>query len=185
MKNLEIITLNKPNITDFALERNKLLAKSKSDWVLFLDEDETINNFKFINGNKFTNYQFIRKNFFLGQYVGSDRIIRLVKKGTGKWKRRVHETWKPSVGETGMINVPIIHNTASNLSDYINKINYYSDLHAKANHEEGKKSTLFKIIFFPIGKFIVTYFKSGNVVFSIMQSLHSFLSWTKLYFFYS
>jgi hypothetical protein len=183
MNNFEIITLNKIHITDFAKERNNLLEKSKNDWILYLDQDEVLS--KSISqsfNNSVKSYYIYRKNYFLEKYIGSEKIIRLVKRGTGQWVRKVHEVWttKEKVGE--IKNNYIVHNTAKNLHDYIEKINNYSDLHALANREEGKKSSLFKIIFFPIGKFVVTLIKSKNVVFSIMQSLHSFLSWTKLYF---
>lgn len=180
MKNsFETITLDKKGITDFAEERNKLLEKAKSEWVMFLDSDEKISNFQFPISNEFTSYQFTRKNYFLNQYVGEDKIIRLVKKGTGRWERRVHETWKSTGGKVGTLKTPIIHNTADNLHDYIDKINFYSDLHAKANRQEDKRSDLIKIVFYPIGKFITTLVKSKNIVFSIIQSLHSFLSWSK------
>jgi hypothetical protein len=181
---MKTIVLNKPNITDFASERNDLLEKSNTDWVLFLDSDETISNFQFPISNQFSNYQFSRKNYFLGQYVGTDKIIRLVKKGTGKFVREVHEVWLPKKSHLRgvMFDTYIIHNTADSLKDYVDKINNYSTLHAKANLKEGKRSTIFKIIFFPIGKFFVTLIKSKHFVFSIMQSLHSYLSWTKLYF---
>jgi len=190
MKNhFQIITLNKKGITDFAKERNRLLDEAKSEWVFFVDSDETISNFpaspagrQLPISNEFSGYQFIRKNYFLGQYVGEDEIIRLGKKNSGKWIRRVHEVWDIK-GKIGKLNNPIIHNTADNLNGYISKINLYSDLHAKANMEEGKKATLFKIIFYPPLKFIVTLVKSKNIVFSIMQSLHSFLSWSKQWLF--
>lgn len=182
---IKFTTLNKKNIEDFAKERNFLLKKTKSEWVFFIDNDEKLD--KPINqlfSESVTCYKIQRKNYFLGKYVGTDDIIRLVKKGTGKWVRVVHEYWKTKY-PVGMLNdVFLTHNTASNLKDYINKINFYSDLHAKANYKEGKKSSLFKIIFFPIGKFFVTLLKSKHVVFSIMQALHSFLSWTKLYLYY-
>lgn len=179
----EVVTLNTPNVKDYAKARNDLLKKSNSDWVLFLDSDEKLENKEInVDGNSDC-YYFYRKNYFLGQYVGSDKIIRLVKKGTGTWKREVHEVWVANHGNrVGFIGNSIIHNTAISLSDYLNKMNIYSDLHAKANAKEGKRSTIIKIIFFPIGKFIITLIKSKHVVFSIMQSLHSFLSWTKLYF---
>ena len=44
MNDLEILTLKKPNITDFAKERNLLLEKSKSEWVLFIDSDEKLSD---------------------------------------------------------------------------------------------------------------------------------------------
>lgn len=180
MKNYSVVTLDKSNITDFARERNELLKKSKTDWVLFLDSDEKLSEPITNIYDNYDGYILKRKNYFLGQYVGYDNIVRLGKRKFKTWKRSVHEIW--DIKNIGKLDSYIIHNTANNLSDYLNKINYYSDLHAVDNLKEGKKSNMFKIIFFPIGKFIVTYIKSKNVVFSIMQSLHSFLSWTKMYF---
>lgn len=182
--NMKVLTLNKPNITDFAYERNKLLEKViVGEWVLFVDSDEKISKLEVPSNERIESYKLLRKNYFLGQYVGTDKIIRLLKKGSGKWVRSVHEVWKPkSPHLVGTIKTPyIIHNTADNLNDYLSKINNYSNLHAKENKKEGKQSNIFKIIFFPISKFIFTLVKSKNIVFSIMQSLHSFLSWTKLY----
>ncbi len=178
---LSILTLSKKDITDFAFERNQLLKSAKNDWVLFLDLDEKLSMPITNISNKYNGYLIKRKNYFLGKYVGTDKIVRLGKKNAGKWERKIHEIWK--IKNVGLLKgCYIIHNTADNVSDYINKIDFYSNLHAKENLEEGKKSTLFKIIFFPIGKFVFTLVKSKNIVFSIMQSLHSFLSWTKLYF---
>ncbi len=183
MKSLSVIVLNKPNITDFAKERNDLLKKAKTEWVLFIDNDEKISTNKLQPTNNFQSYKLQRRNYFLGQYVGTDKIIRLIKKGTGRFVRKVHEVWEPNNPNlVGIIDTPIIHNTADNLTDYLNKMNNYSTLHAKANLEEVKRSSMFKIIFFPVGKFIITLIKSKNIVFSIMQSLHSYLAWSKLYF---
>lgn len=184
----EIITLKKNNITDFAEARNKLLLKAKSNWVLFLDSDETLSpelkeEIKNLNPGIYGGFYIKRKNYFLGQYVGTDKIIRLIKKGFGKWKRQVHETYHLAGDtEAGCLKNCLIHNTAGNLYDYLSKINNYSTLHALANKKEGKKATLFKIVFYPVFKFVQTFVKSGHVVFSLMQAFHSFLSWTKLYF---
>lgn len=181
----KVITLNKKNITDFALERNKLMKKTKDDWIFFVDSDEVVspklkNELDKLNPKTLKAFCIKRKNFFLGQFVGTDNIIRLVKKDTGVWKRLVHETWNTSQ-PTHFLKNYLVHNTANNLFSYLEKINKYSTLHASANRKEGKKSNIFKIIFFPIAKFIQTLIKSKNVVFSIMASLHSFLSWSKLY----
>lgn len=188
MNSLSVIVLNKPEITDFTKERNELLKKAKTDWVLFLDSDEKLSKPITNISDKYDKqslslrdgYVLKRKNYFLGQYVGSDDIVRLGKKKFVTWERPVHEVW--NIKNIGRLDSYIIHNTADNLSDYLKKINHYSDLHAKANLNEGKKSSMFKIILFPIAKFFVTFFKSKNIVFSIMQSLHSYLAWSKLYF---
>jgi glycosyltransferase involved in cell wall biosynthesis len=182
--NLEIITLNKPGITNFAKARNELLKKAKSEWVLFVDSDEVVSKelytqvLKQIESDSYNGFYIYRRNYFLGKYIGEDKIIRLGRKSSGEWQRAVHETWVIK-GKVGELRNPLTHNTASSLHDYITKINNYSDVHAKENYNEGKKSSLVKIICYPVGKFVVTLFKSRNIVFSIMQSFHSFLAWSK------
>lgn len=183
---LEIITLKETAIADFAEARNKKLNSSNSEWIFFLDSDEKMDKklkseiLQKISSNEYNGYTVIRHNYFLGTPVGSDQILRLGKKGKGKWKRQVHEFWEIN-GGIGKLKNPIIHNNAESLKDYINKINSYSVLHAKANMDEGKKSGLFKIIFFPLFQFLISLIKKRGVVFSIMQSLHSFLAWSILY----
>ena len=184
---MEVLTLNKKNITDFAGERNLLLRNAKAGWVLFVDSDEVVSSRlqkeidQAVGSGMYDGYYLKRKNFFLGRYVGTDRIIRLAKKNSGRWEREVHETWKVK-GRVGTLNNPLIHNTADNLFDYIKKIDFYSTLHARANRKEGKTASVFKIIVYPKLKFFQTFFKSHHLVFSLLQAFHSYLSWSKLYF---
>jgi len=183
------IELNQKNITDFSKVRNDLELKTDSEWVFFVDTDEKVTkklsceisrirpkgNFKYA-------YFLKRNNFFLGEFVGEDKIIRLYKKGSGRWVRSVHEYYKIDRNVTvKTLKNKLIHNTADSLKSYLEKINFYSSLHAKQNTLEGKKSGILKIIFWPLFKFFITLIKSRNIVFSIMQSLHSFLSWSKQY----
>lgn len=185
---ISTVTLKKEHITDFADERNLALRLAKDEWVLFLDSDEILSKelkeeIRNLNPGTYGGFYLKRKNYFLGQYVGCDHIIRLVKKGSGKWQRLVHETYHlAGDSEAGYLNNYLIHNTADNLHDYLNKINNYSTLHALANRQEGKRATLLIIIFFPVFKFMQTFVKSRHFVFSLMQAIHSFLSWSKLYF---
>ena len=186
---VEIVTLDTPRITDFAQERNKLLARVKKEWVLFLDRDERLNpalrNGQPAISKEFSGYRIRRDNYFLKRFIGSDWIVRLGKRNSGKWVRRVHETWNIK-GKVGKLKgAVIVHDTAKSLRNYVKKINFYSTLHSEANKDEGKTANAFKIVFYPLGKFIVTFIKSRHPVFSIMQAFHSFLSWSKLYFLHS
>lgn len=182
---IEIITLDTPGITDYSAERNNLLIKSKAEWVLFLDTDEKmsdelkdeIDNF---NPGNFSGFYIKRKNYFLGQYSGTDRILRLGKRTAGKWIRSVHETWEID-GEKGELKGEILHNTADKVSEMITKINSYSTLHAEANKVEGKESNLLKIILFPKLKFIQSVLMGRGTPLSILQAFHSFLAWSKLW----
>ena len=186
---MRILTLNKKNITDFALERNKLLDKAKSEWLFFVDTDEEISSSlrDEINvvtsdpNNKFSGYFVKRKIYFCGVFAGQDKVLRLARKGAGRWRRSVHEVWDVK-GPTGILKNHLVHNTYSSISDAVGKINNYSTLHALENEKEGKKVNLFKIIFFPKIKFVQNILMGRPFVFAILQSFHSFLSWSKLYF---
>ncbi len=202
---IEILTLKKRNVKDFAKEKNLLLSKAKSEWVLFVDPDEIVsdelkNEIESVIKNTTKNGYYIRRVDYLfgkelkhGEYsrsgwFGNTTLIRLGRKGTGIWKRKVHEYWDIR-GEVGYLKNPLLHYPHPTLKDYINNINYFSTLHAKSLHEEGKKSTIIKIIIWPVGKFIYNYifrlgFLDGMVGFvsALVMSFHSYLSWSKLYF---
>jgi hypothetical protein len=185
MNKFEIITLNKPNITDFSKERNILLKKAKSEWVLFLDSDEKLSKelekeISDLEPKDCDGFIIKRKIIFLGKVTGEDKVIRLVKRNSGKWVRAVHETWQ-TCRKARPLDGYIIHNTAENLHGYIDKMNKYSVIHAKENLREGKTSSLFKIIFYPKLKFVENIASGRGFVFSMLQSFHSFLAWANLW----
>lgn len=185
MKNFQTLTLSEKNITDFAEARNRLLKSAKNDWVFFVDTDEVvtkklIKEIVDLEPKDFDGYYIRRKIIFMGREIGEDKVLRLGKKNAGRWERKVHETWNIR-GKVGTLNNYIIHNTAGNIQSYIEKMNKYSEIHAGENMREGKRSTLFKIIFYPKGKFIQNIFTGRGFVFSMLQSFHSFLGWSKLW----
>lgn len=185
---------------DFASQRNFGLSRVSSRWVLFLDADEVVSEnlkleivSKVSNSlNKNSGYFLKRKTFFLGRELKygqakNDKVLRLGRKDAGVWKRKVHEFWEIK-DKTETLKNSLEHYTASSLKEFISKINFYSDLHAVSNLEEGKKSNLFKIVFYPPFKFFDNFlikagFLDGNygLVFSLLMSFHSFLSWSKLW----
>ena len=183
MKNFETLRLNQENIKDFAQARNRLLKRTKGEWVLFLDKDEKLSNslskeISDLDPAGYSGFYIKRKIIFLGREIGTDKVLRLAKKNSGFWVRKVHETWQVK-GKVGMLRNYIIHNTAENLHDYIAKVNSYSSIHAAENRREGKRSNLFKIIFYPKIKFIQNFLAGRGFVFSLIQSFHSFLGWAK------
>ncbi len=183
MKNFQTLTLREKEITDFAKARNRLLKSAKSEWVLFLDIDERlskelIKEISDLNPDGYEGFYINRKIVFLGEEIGQDKVLRLARKSAGKWVRRVHETWQIK-GKVGTLRHHIVHDTADNLHIFIDKINKYSSIHAAENIREEKKSSLFKIIFFPKMKFIQNMLMGRGFVFSMLQSFHSFLGWAK------
>lgn len=182
--NVEILTLKEKEITDFAKSRNELLKQAKSEWVFFVDSDEVMTpelkkevEFNF-NSGIFDGFYVKRQNYFIGKYVGTDRVVRFAKRKAGKWERRVHEVWKIN-GKVGQLENPLIHHTADTVAEMVKKNNLYSSLHARAHKDEGKKTSLFKIVFFPVFKFVESLVLGKGLILSTLQSFHSFLAWGK------
>ncbi len=195
---LGIITLEEPNIQDFAKARNSALKKSTADWIFFVDDDEVVTpelarEIKFaLNSHDFDAYLIPRRDTFLGRELkhgetGNAKFIRLAKKDFGKWVRPVHEVWTGK-GRVGELKNPLLHTPHQSISTFLTKIDNYSSIEAKYRYSKGKKSSLFKIFVYPLGKFKYNYFfKLGfldgvpGLIMAIMMSFHSYLTWTKLY----
>lgn len=184
---------------DFAAQRNYAISKAKNDWVLFVDADEVISkNLKtelLDIDNKLLNYvgYFIkRRDIFMGKKLkygesGNIKLLRLGNKFAGIWKRKVHEYWDIN-GEIGQLQGKLIHFPHRTLREFIEHISKYSMIHSKENEKEGKEQNIYKIIFYPLGKFFYNYFYKiaifdglrGFIV-SIFMSFHSFISWSSLW----
>lgn len=183
---------------DFAAQRNFALDKVLNKWILFVDADEIVSpelaeEIKSAILSKDTvGYYIKRVDYFKGKRMnfgetGSKYLLRLARHGAGKWSRKVHEKWKVS-GLTLKLKHPLFHYPHPTIKSFIDEIELYSNLHAIANNSERKKSNLIKIVFIPLFKFIDNWiikggFLDGNrgIVFALMMSFHSYLSWSKLW----
>lgn len=199
MKKLSIITLKKDGIiTDFAEARNRELARADAEWVFFVDSDETVTDKlqreieSVIDRTDCVAYTVRRTDTFLGRSLlhgenGSLRLVRLARKGVGKWKRPVHEVWEVN-GRIGELHEPLLHEPHTSVSGFLDKINRYSSLEAQYRFRLGIHPTLVHIALFPAAKWVKNYlflqgFRDGTpgMIMAVMMSLHSFLTWTKLY----
>ena len=184
---------------DFANQRNFGLDIARNNWVLFVDADERITEklkkeiislLKEDNG--FNGFYIPRKDSIWGKTLtygetAKIKLLRLGKKNAGRWKRKVHEYWEIQ-GKIGELKNHLLHYPHQNLTEFLDHINKYSTVHAKENLKEAKKSTIIKILLYPIIKFIRNYFiksgfidKEAGLNVSLMMSLHSFLAWSKLW----
>lgn len=199
-KKLNARVLRRRLNNNYASQRNYGLKKTKNNWVLYIDADERVTKelkeeiIDFIKeyGDKYNGAYIKRKDYMWGREFsagesGNIRLLRLGKKDKGKWVRKVHEYWNIN-GKVKTLSNPILHYPHPKLKDFIKDINKYSGLHARSCMDEGKISTLFKIIFYPIGHFLKNFifhkgFHDGirGFVFALTMSLHSYLSWSKLW----
>lgn len=188
---------------DFSKQRNYGLLMAKGDWVLYIDADERISKnlgseiLNLISSQnlleqKMRGFYVRRVDIMWGRelkYGETDNIklLRLGKKGSGKWEGRVHEEWKIK-GSVGELKNPILHYPHQTITDFLSEINFYTDLRAKELYERNIKVHWPSIISYPVGKFFFNYFlKKGfldgtaGLIVIILMSFHSFLVRGKLW----
>ncbi len=159
----------------FHINKQKAVDLCKSMWILQLDADEVVTQelkneiIRLINDSKSANgYYLPRKNFLLGKWIKKgglypDFVIRLFRKGKGRFpKLSVHEQIKVD-GEIGYLKNSLLHYAYPDFSEYIRKANVYTSLTV----EEFKKNKLqvnflnnIKYIFLlPLSTFWVIFFR--------------------------
>lgn len=187
-----------PLDSDFSKQRNYGLEKAKNEWVLYVDADERVSRELFseilnkINEDKFDGFFIKRKDVMWDKELkhgetGNVRLVRLAKKGLGKWEGSVHEVWDIK-GKIGELENELMHYPHPTLKEFLREINMYSTIRANDLKNEGVSSSLWQIIAYPKAKFILNYivkmgFLDGipGLIVAIMMSFHSFLVRAKLW----
>ena len=183
---------------NFAAQRNFGLSRTKGEWVFFVDADERVSpalasEIKEKTKGKEYNGFFLKRQDYFGRKklnhgeTSKVRLLRLGRKDSGSWQREVHETWLIK-GKVGELNNPLLHYPHQTISEFLKEINFYSTLHAKALSKEGVKGNLWRIVFYPLAKFLQNYFlrlgfldRMPGFIVASMMSWHSFLAQSKLY----
>ncbi|MGD9129087.1 MAG: glycosyltransferase family 2 protein [Candidatus Woesebacteria bacterium] len=193
-KNFHFKLINKDKkISNFAKARNQALLKSKFDWVFFLDSDEIIESDsinqirKIIKNNDYNAASIIRKDYFHNQELkwgetANKRSVRLLKKYKVQFKRSVHEVAKIK-GKIKKSKIVLHHHAHNDVSEFLNKINFYSQLEAEfrqLSKVQSKLKIILEMLFYPSAKFILNYFlKLGildgfrGLIYAMLMSIHS------------
>jgi glycosyltransferase involved in cell wall biosynthesis len=200
LKNLKIIKSELHE--DFSTQRNFAISKAANEWILFIDADERvtaelrreINDFLIEEKNspKLDGMYIRRKDMLWGKLLkhgetGNIKLLRLARKKAGKWQGKIHEKWIVK-GRVDTFSNFILHFPHQTISEFLSEINFYTTIRAAELYENGIKTSLLQIIFYPKAKFFVNYFlKFGlldgleGLVFAVLMSLHSFLVRGKLW----
>jgi len=198
-KKLGAKVFNRDLNDDFSAQRNFGLKITHGEWVLFIDSDEWIpENLKkeileALVEENFNGYVLKRYEVWLGEKLkhaewGDVKLLRLARKGKGKWVRKVHETWEIG-GKVGELNNYLEHRVEVGLDEKLTKVNFYSRLHAEELEKERKRVGFWRVLFMPTAKLGMNYvvkqgFRDGvrGFVLSVVMSFHSFLAWSDLWF---
>ena len=154
---------------DFAAQRNFALEHVQTEWVLYLDADERINDElaeaikKVMQAPKEAMYRFIRRNSAFGKdfkygVLGPDSVVRMFPKDKVQWQDKVHE--RP-VGKLPVFTLQgfLKHYTYKDFDQYISKMNAYSTIGAQNYKDKNKKVGVLKdFVFRPFFAFVKMYF---------------------------
>lgn len=153
---------------DFAAQRNFALQHVDTDWILYLDADERMNDGLIADIAKATVsdrealYRFERRNSAFGRdfkygVLGPDSVVRLFSSKGVKWEGKVHE--RP-VGEfpEKTLKGYLKHYTYASFDEYLEKMNKYASIGAEDRNLRGKKCSVLKdLIFRPAFAFFKMY----------------------------
>lgn len=153
--------------------RNYAILKTSFEWVLVLDADEIIpealaRKIKELIAKPITSdyVEMPRKNIIFGNWMIAsmwwpDYQVRLFKKGSVLWDEKIHN--KPATKGEGLKLQPeekwaIIHNNYQGVSQFIERMNRYSDIQASQLQEEGYKFAWKDLLQKPLNEFLSRFF---------------------------
>jgi glycosyltransferase involved in cell wall biosynthesis len=157
---------------DFSRQRNFALSQARGEWVLFVDDDEIVSSelareiTQVIQHDKPQAYYLPRQDVVFHQVLrhgetGQTKIVRLAHKNAGKFVRPVHEYWQTR-GKVGQISSPLYHTKDHFISQFLSRMDQYSQLDAPILTREDKPFSFFRLFSYPFAKFISNYFiKAG------------------------
>lgn len=163
---------HRPLNEDFAAQRNFVLQKAKSDWVLFVDDDEYVGTElareikSVLASNKFSGFLIPRLDVVFHQPLlhgetGQLKLLRLARRQAGRFTRSVHETWKIT-SVVGELASPLYHQKDYFISGFLGRLIHYGPIDAQMLKLENKPFSWFRLIFYPVLKFKMNYFWRGG-----------------------
>lgn len=197
-ENVKIKIFKRKLDSDFSAQRNYGVEKTTFDWVLFVDADERITKELAVEIEDnlslpdFGGFLILRVDYIWGKLLrhgetGNVKLLRLFNKNKGSLKGNVHEVWQTK-SKVGVLANPIKHYPHPTISEFLNEINFYTDLRAEELYKKKVKSNFFSIVLFTKAKFIQDYFlKMGfldgkeGFIHAVIMSFHSFLVRGKLW----
>ena len=153
---------------DFSAQRNFALEHVGTDWILYLDADERLDEKLILEikavleSGTLAMYRFLRQNSAFGRdfkygVLGPDSVIRFFPKDKVRWQDKVHE--RP-VGDLPVITLKgyLKHYTYRTFEQYVQKMNQYSSIGAQNYYDKQKNvSILGDFIFRPFFAFFKMY----------------------------
>lgn len=186
--------------TGYVDQKNFAVENARNTWIFSLDADERVSpelrdeiRHLAATGFQRSGYKIPRMAFFMGRWIRHgdwypDYQLRLFDRTKGKWEGgRVHESVKIRE-KPGFLKGNIHHFTYRNLSDYLRRLEIYSNLAAVDYRQRRKRATMRTLLFNPTAAFFKAFvmkrgFLDGTPGFAIavMGAVSVFFKYAKLY----
>lgn len=183
--------------------RNFGIKKATGDWILILDPDERISSsltkkLKSLvkNDEGITYVRIPRKNMIFGEWIKNSRFwpdynIRFFKKDCVEWEDKIHSipiTQGRGIDLEAKKEFAIIHNHYTSISQYILRMNRYTDVQANELFEKSREILWTDFIKKPLAEFLSRFFAGKGyqdgihgLVLSFLQAFSEFVVIIKLW----
>ena len=172
-KNHGCIVFSRPNNSNLNVNKSYAIEQASNEWIFYLDPDERIpetliNEIKKLNKDTVNSaYKLNRRNHCFGVWLkyGSqypDEQIRLFRKNCAKFpKKHVHEKLLVD-GEIGYLKNDLHHFPYLNISQFLKKFDFYTEVEANYLLDSGIRITIPNTLKFlmlkPFPRFLRRYF---------------------------
>jgi glycosyltransferase involved in cell wall biosynthesis len=182
----------------FGRQKQYAVEQANNDWVLCLDADERVSDelaasiAAALAAPEAPVYRMARRNRFLGRWLAHgegypDWSPRLFDRRQARWSDdTVHEKVLYAV-TPGTLEGDLLHESATDLADYLAKQNRYTTLAAQQLLERGKSAGAAELLLSPLVRFVKLYlFRLGfldglpGLVHVAIGCMNSFLKYAKL-----
>ncbi len=182
----------------FGRQKQYAVEQANNDWVLCLDADERVSDelaasiAGALAAPEAPVYRMARRNRFLGRWLAHgegypDWSLRLFDRRQARWSDdTVHEKLLYTV-TPGTLDGDLLHESATDLADYLAKQNRYTTLAAQQLLERGRSAGLAALLLSPLVRFVKMYvFRLGfldglpGLVHISIGCMSSFIKYAKL-----
>jgi glycosyltransferase involved in cell wall biosynthesis len=182
------------------INKNYGIEHATSDWVLYLDDDEMLDDglsseiTQVIEQSEIQGFWIPRKNILFNKWIQHgiwypDYQLRLFQKGFGSYPcKHVHE-YIVVQGKTKRLTHHLLHTNYNSIDQYLDKMqNIYIKSEVEKMKNESYVVAWYDALRFPVSDFLKLYFaqngwKDGlhGLVLALLQSFYSFLVFAKLW----
>ena len=152
----------------YGAQKQFAISQAKNDWVLCLDADERVSTplrtaiEAALMAPKAHGFDMPRCNRFMGRWLRHgegypDWSLRLFHRKYGRWSEDpVHEKVELD-GAPGRLQGDLLHESAEDLTRYLEKQNRYTTLQAAVLRQRGKRASVAQMVLSPLLRFVKFY----------------------------